>query len=68
MANIIIMYWRKPIAGLKYKHLQQFPLTTRKLNSIVKTVLNSGNWIMIQPIENGNSRLIWINDCKFGQS
>lgn len=68
MKTIIVMYWRQPIPGLKYKHLDEFPLTTRKLNSIVNTVLNSGNWVMIQPISGGEGRLIWINNTKFGQS
>ena len=67
MQTITIMYWQRPIEGIKYTHLQEMPYSTRKLNQIVNYVLGKNCYVMIYPQKDGN-RIIWINNKTFGQS
>jgi hypothetical protein len=65
MQTIQIGYWHSPIKGIKYRHLETFPFSSRKQNSIIKYLLDKKLSVMIRPVDNGV--MIWIDNGRFGQ-
>lgn len=65
MKTIIVVYWHGLIAEIKYKHGQEFNYSTRRLNSIIKHVLDNKCSVMIRNHDAGI--IIWIDKGRFGQ-
>lgn len=65
MKKIIIAYWHSPINGVKFRHLQEFPYSTRKQNSIIKYLLKKKLSVMLRPLN--DELMIYIDSGRFGQ-
>lgn len=68
MKTIIVGYWHlSKFPDLKYEHYQEFEYSTRKRNQIINDILSKGYSVMLRPMKDKPTLLIWIDNGRFGQ-